>query len=258
MLHRLLNKTNVTNTLISHENFFKLSLDKNKIEYILVDPASSYSGIFLLAEKHHLKSFLHHSNYKLGVVLKYILLTFPNVKRVVYTTCSIHPEEGEKVVDHALEEIGKSYTLLDAKQMLWNEWDCMSHPDYKCGKKCIRIRPEFDQCQGWFIAVFERNFDVPLPPFRFKNYLKRERFKDIPKNSVNDDASKRFCPDLTKQNSDMQQIKPVNVCEINHALQTQASQNTNGTSTTLSKSQRKKARRRQKKLLGNEPEKNMS
>lgn len=243
MLHQLIDITSVTNTFISQDNFFNFSRDKDEIEYVLVDPSTSYSGIFLLANKQNMLPFLRHSNWELSFLLKYALQTFPNVKRVVYTACSIHPEEGERVVDTVLEEIGDSFTLLDAKQMLWDEWHSMGLPEYKCGKKCIRIHPEYDQCQGWFIAVFERNFDVPVPPFKFKGQIESHNIFYKKKKSISN------CIDSSQQTCDTQQ--PTIAQEKNEIPELQLVQNKAEKVITITNSKKTKKRpnRKHRKTL---------
>lgn len=96
-------------------------------------------------------------------LLRYALLNFPEVKRVVYSTCSVHPEENEQVVDEVLGNIGDAYRLVSIKDILKENWLNFSSPEYNCGDKCLYSKPNVDFCNGFFVAIFERNFDVPLP-----------------------------------------------------------------------------------------------
>ncbi|XP_011497183.1 PREDICTED: probable 28S rRNA (cytosine-C(5))-methyltransferase [Ceratosolen solmsi marchali] len=174
-LCNLLQLTDVKNVKTLQHDFLNINISHyENIKYILVDPTCTYSGIFFEANKSSQKGRIQHFQYLLSMILRYTLQTFPNVKRVVYTTCSVYAEEGEIVIDDVLDEIGNSYYLLDIKEMLWNEWESVSSVEYACGDKCLRIVPEFDLCQGYFIAVFERNFDVQVPPF-VKRFKKKQR-----------------------------------------------------------------------------------
>lgn len=103
-----------------------------------------------------------------ALLLKHALLNFPNVKKVVYSTCSIYPEENEQVVDEVLEVVQDAYTLLPARKLLKDNWTNYSSKSYKCSDKCLYAKPDLDLCTGFFVAVFERNFGVPLPEYKRK------------------------------------------------------------------------------------------
>lgn len=101
-------------------------------------------------------------------LLRYALFNFPNAKRVIYSTCSLHPEENEEVVDEVLADIGDAYRLVPVRQLLKNNWTNFSSKKYDCGDACLYSKPEDDFCNGFFIAIFERNFDVILPKCKHK------------------------------------------------------------------------------------------
>lgn len=128
------------------------------VNYILVDVSSTYSGIFHKKDGASVARQLKYFNHLSSNILRHALQSFPNAKRVVYTTCSKFIEEGEKVVEDALKEVKDSYTLLDIKEMLWSQWISVGYTDkYSFANKCLRIKPEFDMGPSCFIAVFERN-----------------------------------------------------------------------------------------------------
>lgn len=101
-------------------------------------------------------------------LLRYALFNFPNAKRIIYSTCSLHPEENEEVVDEVLADIGNAYRLVPIRQLLKNNWTNFSSKKYNCGDTCLYSKPNDDFCNGFFIAVFERNFDVILPKCKHK------------------------------------------------------------------------------------------
>lgn len=72
------------------------------------------------------------------------------------------------MIDEILTDIGDAYRLIPIKDLLKNNWMNFGSQKYKCGDRCLYSRPNVDLCNGFFIAVFERNFDVPLPEFRRK------------------------------------------------------------------------------------------
>ena len=85
-------------------------------------------------------------------------MSFASVKRIVYSTCSIHQEEDENVVRYALKRCNKRFKLVN----LFAEWPygrgvCTSdkdvhvyHMDY-----CVRMSYESNFTNGFFIACFE-------------------------------------------------------------------------------------------------------
>ncbi|XP_008217064.1 probable 28S rRNA (cytosine-C(5))-methyltransferase isoform X1 [Nasonia vitripennis] len=158
-----------TNARILKEDFISMDYSAYAdVKYILVEPSSTYSGIFYAVGARMKKVGLMRRQFVSNTMLRSALQQFPNVKRVVYTICSLYSEEGEEIIEQVMKEVGDSFTLLDIKKMLWNEWESMSQPGNICGGKCLRIVPEYDLCQGYFVAVFERNFDVPIPPYSKK------------------------------------------------------------------------------------------
>lgn len=96
-------------------------------------------------------------------LLRYALLNFPNAKRIIYSTCSLHPEENEQVIDEVLADIGTAYHLVPARQMLGANWINFSSEKYNCRDKCLYSKPDVDFCNGFFVAVLERDFNVALP-----------------------------------------------------------------------------------------------
>ncbi|XP_001605827.2 probable 28S rRNA (cytosine-C(5))-methyltransferase [Nasonia vitripennis] len=131
------------------------------IEYILVDPSCSGSGMVDRIEiRKEDQNNLYNRLGKLQSLQSMILnhaLKFPNAKRVVYSTCSIYPEENECVVDEAMTKFGDIYNLVDLKRKLKNEWISFGSAEYSYyGDKCLYARPEVDHCSGFFLAVFQR------------------------------------------------------------------------------------------------------
>jgi putative methyltransferase len=101
-------------------------------------------------------------------LLRYALLNFPNAKKIIYSTCSLYPEENEQVIDEVLTNIGNAYRLIPARHMLGDKWINFSSEEYNCKDKCLYSRPNVDLCNGFFVAVFERNFNVTLPTCKRK------------------------------------------------------------------------------------------
>ena len=86
-------------------------------------------------------------------------LTFPAVERLVYSTCSVHAEENELVVARVLplaHELG--FHLASALPA----WPRRGLPGLCEGaERLLRVDPEQDQTDGFFVALFERLPDQP-------------------------------------------------------------------------------------------------
>ncbi|XP_043595198.1 28S rRNA (cytosine-C(5))-methyltransferase [Bombus pyrosoma] len=172
----LCEQVRITNaTCVETVNKDALILNPNEypnVEYILVDPTCSGSGM--------LDRQIVHGNEKCNpqrlkqlqafqvFILRHALLNFPNVKRIVYSTCSIYPEENEQVIDEILENVQDAYKLSPVKDLLNQNWLNFSSKKYNCSDKCLYANSDIDLCNGFFVAVFERNFDVPLPEYKRK------------------------------------------------------------------------------------------
>ncbi|KAL0108246.1 hypothetical protein PUN28_015059 [Cardiocondyla obscurior] len=160
------------------------------VEYILVDPTCSGSGIVDRPEHSDTDSIpkskrLQNLHSFQAYLLRYALFNFPNVKKIIYSTCSLHPEENEEVIDEVLGDVGNAYRLIPVRQLLKENWVNFSSTKYNCGDACLYARPNDDFCNGFFVAVFERNFDVILPKCNLKGGNEYKPFiKNIEKNDM--------------------------------------------------------------------------
>lgn len=147
------------------------------VEYVLLDPSCSGSGIVNRQDElvdAYVQLVGQQSNdkrgtgvgraqalaeFQLSVVLH--AMRFPNVKRISYSTCSIHVEENEGVVSRVLESQGE-FGLAPADQVVptWNRRGLL--PEDTGGRltkeqaACVvRTLPE-DGINGFFVAGFVR------------------------------------------------------------------------------------------------------
>jgi putative methyltransferase len=169
----MLNDTGVTNSTVLHQDFLKentVSKDYSKIEFALVDPPCSGSGMvkrsdFLQEEEvdeNRIASLANLQSMLLKVVfvevLNYILhfqhaLRMPNLKRLVYSTCSIHEKENEGVIDEVLQEqwVTERFELIDPM----DKWKNRGIGDYGFAGNCLRSDPGKDLTNGFFVALFQ-------------------------------------------------------------------------------------------------------
>lgn len=139
----------------TNQDFLTIKPHKG-IKYIVVDPSCSGSGMKLSLEKQiqgsefNLERIKTLANFQ-TMILKHAL-SFPDVERVVYSTCSIHEEENECVVLEVLKGCHK-WKLIDNPFPDWTTRGLEKYPFYK---NVIRSDPEKDKCIGFFVACFEK------------------------------------------------------------------------------------------------------
>ncbi|BFZ22996.1 hypothetical protein BsWGS_26035 [Bradybaena similaris] len=130
--------------------------DARDIQFILVDPSCSGSGMLgskneiydCSTDTHRLQTL---KRFQI-VILKHAL-RFPAVQRVVYSTCSVHAEENEQVVEEVMAQVSEYFKF---KEIL-PQWKCSRGLDgYPNSRFFLRLSPEADLTQGFFVACFER------------------------------------------------------------------------------------------------------
>lgn len=145
------------------KNFDFLATDPNeyeKVEYILLDPSCSGSGInkrFNSGDTENEQIKDESRLWNLEALQRKMLMhamSFPNVKRIVYSTCSIHEEENERVVLHALKNSQNKYRL----ELIFPEWPRRGRQleDGLNLEYTIRTDMKEDLTNGFFVACFVR------------------------------------------------------------------------------------------------------
>ncbi|KAJ3023976.1 putative 28S rRNA (cytosine-C(5))-methyltransferase [Thoreauomyces humboldtii] len=134
----------------------------SNVEYIMLDPSCSGSGI--VGRMDHLTeqdpTLLENEAGEARVEAlaefqkKAILhaFTFPNVKKVVYSTCSKYRRENEDVVMAVLKDQDK-FGLAEGA---FPGWERRGMPLFDGAKHLVRTDPKEDNCIGFFVALFER------------------------------------------------------------------------------------------------------
>jgi hypothetical protein len=187
--------------------------DFSTVRGILLDPSCSGSGIFTALDRQadsddpdEVASRMEHlSNFQV-TALKHAM-TFPSVQHIVYSTCSIHAQENENVVEQAVNankddwEIVAPHCLATWKRrgvategLSEEETDCM-----------IRVNKE-DDTNGFFVCCLQRKSatnqkaapaerpdvtsELTIPVYSGQFARRDKDKKDTPKKNVKKDTSK--------------------------------------------------------------------
>ncbi|KAH1009591.1 hypothetical protein HUJ04_001923 [Dendroctonus ponderosae] len=161
VLQRMIDSSGATCVTLANKDVLHCSdTDFPKVDYILVDPSCSGSGMTnrleVCTEPMNNPDRLQQLAGFQIMILRSALTRYPNAKRVVYSTCSLNPEENEDVVRQVLET-NNQYKLLPAGDFLQNNWTNFGSSSFgKIGQYCLYARPEDDLTNGFFLAVFQR------------------------------------------------------------------------------------------------------
>ena len=135
-----------------------------RVTHILLDPSCSGSGMTNRIKFGDATQELEKDArrlWQLEALQRRMLMhamTFPNVERIVYSTCSIHQEENEQVVRYALDKCGGRFELVNlfpdfnGRGLCANERDSL---EYKLNY-CIRTSYESNLTNGFFVSLFQR------------------------------------------------------------------------------------------------------
>ncbi|KAI1893700.1 hypothetical protein AGOR_G00126390 [Albula goreensis] len=150
----LLLRAGVTCQQLANQDFLKVdpkSPEYSNVEYILLDPSCSGSGMVCLRDS---GAEPQEESGRLQALAAFQLrclnhaLLFPHLQRLVYSTCSIHTQENEEVVSACLQQ-NKEFRLVPLKP----EWPERGLPPLS---QCLRASPERTLTHGFFVAVLER------------------------------------------------------------------------------------------------------
>ncbi|KAI8087061.1 S-adenosyl-L-methionine-dependent methyltransferase [Thamnidium elegans] len=174
LLKKLTYKAGCKNINPVHGSF--LETDPNdeqfaEVEYLLLDPSCSGSGIISRLDhlvddddekenadgKTQKERLQNLADFQISIIEH--ALKFPKAKRVVYSTCSIHPEENEHVVKTILKR-HPDFKLATRESVL-PTWNRRGIPEEINGNKdlaecVVRTVPAEDLTNGFFVACFIR------------------------------------------------------------------------------------------------------
>lgn len=152
----LLLRAGVTCQQLANQDFLKVDPDNSQykdVEYILLDPSCSGSGMVCLQD--NTSADQEKEQARLASLASFQLrclnhaLRFPSLKRLVYSTCSIHKQENEEVVAACLQQnLGFRLVPLLAE---WPERGLEPLP------QCLRASTAKTLTHGFFVALLEKH-----------------------------------------------------------------------------------------------------
>ncbi|CAK1582275.1 unnamed protein product, partial [Parnassius mnemosyne] len=90
--------------------------------------------------------------------LKHAMNSFPKAKRIVYSTCSLFPEENERVITNIVKTSRAKWRVQDVKELLKGQWNNFGSGMYgSIGTRCMYAKPDSDFTTGFFLAVLDRD-----------------------------------------------------------------------------------------------------
>ncbi|XP_054857162.1 28S rRNA (cytosine-C(5))-methyltransferase [Eublepharis macularius] len=142
---------------LAHQDFLATDPRDSKysqVKYILLDPSCSGSGMTNRLPVEENAPLPERLQALAGFQRKMLAhaLNFPSLQRLVYSTCSVHQEESEDVVQDVLQQQGKDFRLVKILPS-WLHRGVGAFAEAKC---CLRASPKETLTDGFFVAVLER------------------------------------------------------------------------------------------------------
>ncbi|KAG7089845.1 hypothetical protein E1B28_011490 [Marasmius oreades] len=194
-LEMMLSKAKCKNVKLVNADFLTtdpLDRDLSMVTHILLDPSCSGSGIvnrldYLLEQEQESESDQGERLHKLASFQLLMIkhgMKFPNVKKIVYSTCSVHAIENEHVVAEALksdEAKHGNFKLATASEVL-PQWPRRGLPqeidDPRLAQSLVRCMPGDDKTNGFFVSCFIRNEVSDEPVLRNDARKSKRRLED--------------------------------------------------------------------------------
>uniref|UniRef100_H2LEG1 NOP2/Sun RNA methyltransferase 5 n=1 Tax=Oryzias latipes TaxID=8090 RepID=H2LEG1_ORYLA len=151
----LLLRAGVTCQQLAHQDFLKVNPDSPQykdVEYVLLDPSCSGSGMVCLQDRSSADQTRLASLAAFQLRCLNHAVRFPRLKRLVYSTCSIHSQENEEVITAFLQQ-NSSFRLVP----LLPQW-----PERGLAplSQCLRASTSKTRTHGFFVALLEKHSEA--------------------------------------------------------------------------------------------------
>ena len=152
-----LEKLGVMNTIVTRHDGRFFSKLKEKFDAVLLDAPCSSEGIirkdWRALSKWSIKLIKSMSYLQKQLISSAIAATRKG-EVIVYSTCTLAPEENEEVIDYAIKNFDVKVEKIRLKKLKFRkgitEWE---NKDYdKEVNKCMRIWPQDNDTEGFFVA----------------------------------------------------------------------------------------------------------
>ncbi|XP_008287455.1 28S rRNA (cytosine-C(5))-methyltransferase [Stegastes partitus] len=152
----LLLRAGVTCQQLANQDFLKVDPDSPQykdVEFILLDPSCSGSGMVCLRD--NTSADQEKEQARLASLASFQLrclnhgLRFPRLKRLVYSTCSVHRQENEDVVAACLQQ-NPNFRLVP----LLAQWP---ERGLEPLSQCLRASTTKTRTHGFFVALLEKH-----------------------------------------------------------------------------------------------------
>ncbi|NWW73875.1 NSUN5 methyltransferase, partial [Climacteris rufus] len=156
-MNTLLTRAGVTGCQLAQQDF--LTVDPgdpkySRVTHILLDPSCSGSGMVTRGLEEEVAPSAERLQALAGFQRRVLshALSFPALQYLVYSTCSLHREENEDVVQAVLQERASTFRLVTA----FPSWPCRGLAAFPGAERCLRASPVETLTHGFFVAVLER------------------------------------------------------------------------------------------------------
>ncbi|XP_013190002.2 28S rRNA (cytosine-C(5))-methyltransferase [Amyelois transitella] len=184
--------------------------DLDDVEYILLDPSCSGSGMELCVHNYIEATRLAKLTSLQEKFLKHAMNAFPKAKRIVYSTCSLFPEENERVITNVVKTSRAKWRVQDVNELLKGKWNNFGSAMYgSMGTRCLYAKPETDLTTGFFLAVLDRDekdLEKSMRHANNVNHVDDVQDGTIEENNTKKNKKKRKYEEITETADDLEKI----------------------------------------------------